>query len=273
MITGMSKTTESSFVTPKKPLKDKISLISKSLYKVDLSYNPLLDLERSVIRGEAKDIKDAKPKRKPKISADRLTETLKLEHKTQAEGMRILSLPRLPYGNHKTYNDESGFVTDHFITDEDIQNDLNKAKALDEITRKFRIKEKRLKYVQNMQSRKAARLSQTEDFFSFESDGGHLMCNRVKEVIETYDAEKEKYSQKHPYVHLTFKDLEELKGRKRIKFRTQTDWTYQSMMTERLAVSKREVKRPKLLESQNFKMLEGALSSSRPLTCYTINLI
>lgn len=252
-------------------LRQKISLVSKTLYKYDLSYNPIQELERSVIRGEPISKRESKPKAKKKLKIDRLSESLKVEHKTQSDGMQILSLPRLPFGNHKTYNNESEFVSDHFITENDAVNHLDKAKALEVVTRKFRIRDKRVKYLNGLHHKRSMRLSQTEDFYMYDSDAGNLMCNIIKEVTDAYDAEKEKYSQKHHYVHLTFQDLEEKIRKKKRIVNTQTDWASQSVLTDRLSMTRRDVRIPKLLQSEKYKMLEDKISN-RPFTSNVVKL-
>ena len=81
--------------------------LSRQIYRHDLYRSYLVKLERSVLRQETTENLKM-PRLRPKLvrSRDRL--------KPGLGEVEILSLPKLPFGMHKSYNADPGFVRRHF---------------------------------------------------------------------------------------------------------------------------------------------------------------
>ena len=175
-------------------LKDKVSQMNKTLYKTKVNVDKIEKLEKDALRGEGAEIPEAKIAAKVKIPVDYMTLVLKSEHKATLEGTQILKLPKLPFGKHKSYNDDPMFKDKHFLEDRSTVSQPEKMKELEEITRKYRLYEKKFK------AHKKSRLQSAENMFSdmaffdvYEMGPGRLICSKDQQVIQSYDKDKEKY--------------------------------------------------------------------------------
>lgn len=198
---------------PEKPhinLKVKVSQMNKTLYKTKINADKIEKLEKGALRGEGAEVPEAKIAQKKKQKADLLTLILKSEHKATLNGTQILKLPKLPFGRHLSYNEDPMFKDRHFLEGGKALLNPEKNKELEEITRKFRLYEKKFK------SNKKNRLSSARNMFSdlaffdvYDMGPGRLICNKDQEVIESYDKDKDKYKEVLPRsIVATFKDLD-----------------------------------------------------------------
>ena len=193
---------------PRINLKEKVSQMNKAIFKTKVNQDKIEKLERETIRGAGAEIPEAKPILKPKKKTDMLNLILKSEHKASRQGTQILKLPKLPFGKHNSYNEESMFKDKHFFEEKtESEEKPERTNELDEITRKFRLHEKKFK------GSKRNRLSSAPPTFSdfalfdvYEMGPGRLICNKDPKVIESYDKDKEKY--KTMAYRATYKEIE-----------------------------------------------------------------
>ena len=220
-----------SIESPRINLKVKVSQMNKTLYRTKVNADKIEKLEKDALRGEGAEIPEAKIVAKPRIPVDYLTLILKSEHKSTLEGTQILKLPKLPFGKHTSYNDDPMFKDKHFLEDGKVKAQPEKVKELEEITRKFRLYEKKYK------AHKKSRLDTARNMFSdlaffdvYEMGPGRLICSKDQQVIQSYDKDKEKY--KDLSLDKIFPIDDELKnesldnkyfGRKTLKYREQKE--------------------------------------------------
>jgi len=145
--------------------------------------NPFDAKERQVRRRRF--IPDPKLIPPPAKANDCLRLQLRAEHKVNPGGVSILHLPRLPFGCHKTYNDESEFLREHIVSRDPSP---EQAEALDSVTKLWRLVERRKerKY-RNSSLRRKPR------FEHYESESGLLIYPRDRRCLEAYKNDRDKY--------------------------------------------------------------------------------
>ena len=174
-------------------LREKLSNLNRVLFKTKLNQDKIEKLEKETLRGECSESPEPVIIQKPKKQLDLLSLILKAEHKSTTEGTQIVKLPKLPYGKHKSYNEEPTFKDRHFL-DEKVPKNPDRIKDLEEITRKFRLHEK--KYKANKQTRLSSAkptFSKNEYFDVYDMGPGNLVCAKDQESVEAYEKKKEEY--------------------------------------------------------------------------------
>jgi len=166
-------------------VKEKASKLSKHLYKSGLELNPLLQLEKARIRNETTE------KKANKIyscleAPQEDTSDLRFEHKPSDLPIQIINLPKQPFGSHKFPKDDH-FARNHFMT----KRDPNKSDELKQITKKFRLQEKRFKS-QNPKNHSSTR-SPERKYDVFDMEHGNLVCKRLPKILQAYESEKKKF--------------------------------------------------------------------------------
>ena len=142
-------------------------------------------LEKAVLRGEGKAIKEGKLNRKE------LKKHITSYHKTTGTGTQILRLPKQPFGSHLNYSCELDFTQDHFISP-DQRSDPAKFKQLQEAARKSQMPNKRanLKLKVASASHKF-RLGENQKVFRMKA--GDLICNKEESIEKIYESQSNKY--------------------------------------------------------------------------------
>lgn len=192
-------------------LKKRASQINKTMLKVNLNPDRLEKLQKEALRGQCREIPEAKLSSKPKRTSDLLTRILKAEHKTNNSGTQIIKLPKLPFGKHSSYNEDNLFKDRHFFEETHSSSNPEKLKELEEITRKFRLHEKKYKANKKFRLHTAKPMLNDLAYYNvYDMGPGVLVCEIQDGVIESYEEEKNKF------VHMikgkfanTFKDLDD----------------------------------------------------------------
>jgi hypothetical protein len=244
---SLDKSLEKSFHAT---LKHRVSLLNKTLFKANPNEDKIQKLEKGAIRGEGAEVPEHKIPPRPKKKLDFMTSILKSEHKSSVEGTRILKLPKLPFGKHKSYNEEPMFKDRHFLEGNSNLINPERAKDLEEITRKFRLHEKK-SYVSN----KANRLHSAKPTFCnlasvdvYEMGPGKLICTRDQEAINSYEKDKDRYrSMTKGHYALTYKEIDENEKTNRANMRKTMDFKQQKELIARLLPTK-ESKRSEISE-------------------------
>ena len=180
-----------------------IANISKTLFKADTDKNPILNLERAVLRGEGSDYKEKKTMKKLKLpNKSKLDQYLKSEHKIKNNGIQIVKLPKLPYGLHRTYNEEEYFTDHHFVTE---GSDQEQQKELSNISKQFKLKERIKAKKIHKYNKSAVNASNLQELYHM--DSGFLVVPKEQRIIDSYEADKGKYAIKHHYAYQTFRDI------------------------------------------------------------------
>lgn len=185
--------------------KKKIASINKSLFNSEADTQPILRLEKAAMKGEGveKQLKNRiKYKNSPPKSG--LEHILKKEHKIVAEGTQIVKLPKLPYGQHHTYNEEKdNFYGTHFIS-----SDVNQeaSKDLRDLNRKFKLNE-RIKSKRS-HSKSNSECSSKSELRIYKMECGQLYSVVHKDIVDSYEEDKSKYVVKHHYAYQTFRKIE-----------------------------------------------------------------
>ena len=224
-------------------LKDKVSQLNKTLYKTKANQDKIEKLERDTLRGECAEVPEAKIAPKIKKKVDYLTLILKSEHKATITGTQILKLPKLPFGKHKSYNEEPMFKDKHFLEDPPSGSNPERSKELEEITRKFRLHEKKYKADKKNRLHTAkAMLSDLTFFDVYDMGPGRLICCKDEQVIGSYDKDKEKYKNLGANdLSITFKDIDAAEGERKYYQRRTLNFKDQKRLLNRLLPNK-EVK-------------------------------
>lgn len=177
-------------------LKDKVLEMNKTLYKDTMNLDKIEQLEKETIRGECAEKPESKTVEKPPKKLDLLTLILKSEHKTSLEGTQIIKLPKLPFGKHKSYNDEPAFKDRHFLEGNTSNISPEKAKELEDITRKFRLNEKKYKASKRNRLHSARPMLTDFTFYDvYNMCAGKLICAREEKLIECYEKDKASYKE------------------------------------------------------------------------------
>ncbi|OMJ91747.1 hypothetical protein SteCoe_5648 [Stentor coeruleus] len=224
-------------------LKEKVIEMNKLLYKGTLNLDKIAKLEKDTIRGECLVKPEARTIQKTRKKPDLLTMILKSEHKATLEGTQILKLPKLPFGKHKPYNDEGTFKDKHFLEGDTNKISSERNKGLEEITRKFRLYEKRYKTSKRNRMHSATTMLSDFAFYDvYDMGPGKLVCGREEEVIHGYEKDKERYKEitKGNFAY-TYKDVNEEKFQKKYAKRIVSDFKTQQKLITKLLPSK-EVK-------------------------------
>lgn len=224
-------------------LKDKVIEMNKLLYKGTLNLDKIAKLEKDTIRGECLVKPEARTIQKPRRKPDLLTMILKSEHKATLEGTQILKLPKLPFGKHKSYNDESTFKDKHFLEGDTNVISPERSKDLEEITRKFRLHEKKYKASKRSRMHSARPMLCDFAFYDvYDMGPGKLVCGREEEVIHGYEKDKERYKEitKGNFAY-TYKDVNEEEFERKYAKRIISDYKTQQKLIIKL-LPNREVK-------------------------------
>ncbi|OMJ75345.1 hypothetical protein SteCoe_25542 [Stentor coeruleus] len=224
-------------------LKDKVIEMNKLLYKGTVNLDKIAKLEKDTIRGECLVKPEARTIQKPRKKPDLLTMILKSEHKATLEGTQILKLPKLPFGKHKSYNDDGAFKDKHFLESDTTIISPERNKDLEEITRKFRLHEKKYKASKRNRMHSARIMLSDFAFYDvYDMGPGKLVCGREEEVVRGYEKDKERYKEitKGNFAY-TYKDVNEEKFERKYAKRIVADFKTQQKLIMKLLPS-REVK-------------------------------
>lgn len=175
-------------------------------YNIKNSKNDIVILEKQIIRGQGIEPPEGKPKRNSEKTLDKLTIAFKAEHKNKGEGAHILKLPKLPYGQHTSYNDDSKFLQNHFIFDQ-LEATEEKIREIEDLNRKLRLYEKRIKGRGSLASENASRMHHTSNYDKYEMKAGILVCQKEHDVIKTYEHDKSKFIVNRKGIFQTFREL------------------------------------------------------------------
>ena len=135
-------------------------------------------------------------RKKKESSKSPTLEAYKHQHKNSA-GIKIFQLPKLPFGSHSTYNEDSEFVASHFRFG-DAARDVKS--NLEGFQKKFELYETK---VSASRKRCKTRLSQKigaeNDLYVFKTGTGYLFCPPAKKVIEVYNNDKKVHRNETDY--------------------------------------------------------------------------
>ena len=152
----------------------------------NLSRNPFDAKERQVRRRQQ--ISDSKMIATSSPPSSALYRHIRAEHKAHSTGLSILHLPRLPFGCHKTYNDETHFMQQHIVSRDASPSQIEE---LNSITRLYRLLERKklrkTRYANSTDYRKSAQ------FDHYESESGLLICPKEQRLLEAYESDRAKY--------------------------------------------------------------------------------
>jgi hypothetical protein len=205
----------------------KISYLNRRILNEEILPDPIVKLEKETLRGCGTERNTEKLQPRPLPKPDLLTEILRSEHKI-TENTCIVKLPKMPFGKHKSYNEEKSFVLKHFVDPEkDMQNQINN--DLNEMMKKFRLYRKRKQ--SNKRNNTGAATSRYQQVYNaYRMEHGTLTCRNEGHTAEGYKNDKEKY------VQLIFSDKDK---QKRLKKRVNKSMQEQSM--DRLAITQHSV--------------------------------
>lgn len=242
-----------------------LSKVNKSIYKTGLVYNPISLLEKSAITGRIYDAKEPKPKKKPKVSPDKLSAQLKLEHKNE-NSIKIYQLPKLPFGSHKSYNEEIDFLGNHFKFDDGVD---DMSKNLEFLTRKFRLNDKNnAKRAKSSHFKK--RKNQISNYYCIKMDSGYLVCRKESKITDIYDDDKARYHQ--DYTEQTFREVEGNKNDGKNKGNDRRR-KIENDVVQRLFPVKEDADSPimKMYKSKYSAMFSEFEPSTRPVTSFQVS--
>lgn len=172
-------------------IKKSLSKVSKSIYKTDLNYNAISLLEKSAKTGKVLESEESLPKKKKLKPNTPLQELIKHHHKI-SDGIQIYQLPKLPFGAHKSYNEDRNFIKDHFKFD---NTESHLTQNLDIFKRKFKLFDKtKAKSSKTYRNKKKPYVSPFA--YAFKTKAGFLYCPLANEVSEIYEKDKAQYKKK-----------------------------------------------------------------------------
>ncbi|CAG9333121.1 unnamed protein product [Blepharisma stoltei] len=169
----------------------KIFKLNKALYNVRSPSNKISLLEKLALRGEGSlnEGKFIQTHRKALSMNDQLNG----HHNLINEGKQIINLPKLPFGKHNHYNEVEKFSKHHFYVPNKVP--PSRAKDVDDYTRKLRILIKKGKTTRLREKTVHETPNSTlTDYNVYETRAGLLMCQKEKEIIKSYETEKNKWT-------------------------------------------------------------------------------
>lgn len=124
----------------------------------------------------------------PPRKTDPLNRLLRQERKYSPKGKAVLRLPKLPFGLHKTYNEETCFSQEHIVWDQPSPTQLAEMHNMD---RKYRLAAKlRLR----KQHRPTPSLSPASKYDQYRIDSGVLYCPKDSIRLRAYENDKLRYT-------------------------------------------------------------------------------
>lgn len=191
-------TPEPGFKSTKHHLKEtmskKILKFSQAVYNKSLSPTYIDMLEKLKLRDESFDFEEKYSNPKV-VKKNQFTRNRKMG----MDGVKILNLPRLPYGKHLNY-DEVGFSRKHFV--ENLQD--NGQEEVRNYCKQMRMQEKIKRKNRKIGGLENSFRGSKRDLMVFHTDAGVLNCLKYEPIIKSYDQEKSKFK----FV-ATFRDVEE----------------------------------------------------------------
>ncbi|OMJ78741.1 hypothetical protein SteCoe_21384 [Stentor coeruleus] len=182
-----------------KELQEKFKeLYKKKLSKIDPGSIRYLEL-RTLHPQSSKDgtyfIRPHKPK-------DELIGHLQRNHISSRDGLQIVDLPKSPWGNHDSYNEQNNFSIDHIYSPQEAA-----SKKVDNFNRKLRLFRKTIKKIQSKSSRKE--LSFKEKNMIFKTKSGNMYCPRNADTEKMYEQVNERFKKIREF---KFENSEEVNG-------------------------------------------------------------
>lgn len=173
-------------------IKKTLSKVSKTIYKTDLTYNAISLLEKSARTGRVIETEESVPKKSKPRANTPLYDVIKHHHKI-SDGVQIYQLPKLPFGAHKSYNEDRDFVESHFKFD-DQENGL--AKNLEDFKRKFKLFDKNIaKSLKSYRGKNKGDAS--PKCYVFKTKAGLLYCPKAYKESEIYEKDRAQYKNKN----------------------------------------------------------------------------
>jgi DNA replication protein DnaD len=168
-------------------LKKAISKVSKAMYRTSLDFPSFSPLNPSSITNQTFDNTDKSQKISEKDPSPK-RETSNHHHKL-SEGIQIYLLPKLPFGSHKTYNEEADFVGNHFQFNAETPDLTNKVETLQ---RKFQLLAKKDRKTGKFQRNRRVK-TESPGVYTFKTKTGYLFCPFEEEMIKMYDKCKQDF--------------------------------------------------------------------------------
>lgn len=255
-------------------LKKRASQINRTMLKRELNPDRLEKLQREALRGECREIPEARLVQKPTKTPDLLTQILRSEHKTNNLGTQIIKLPKLPFGKHCPYNEDAPFRERHFFEDIHLSENPEKMKELEEITRKYRLHEK--KYKANKKNRLQTAKPMLNDLAHYDvynMGPGVLVCEIQDEVINSYETEKNKFLHvvKGKYAS-TFKELDHTSPENKFLMRKTINTNDAKKLVDRLmpVIEYKDTNLSQFYSSKYSSLFES--SESKPIDDFKLKL-
>lgn len=159
-------------------------MINQTIYQWGLS-----KLKQPLKTKYSEDYKLIPRMKKPRITLTSLQTKLKRHHKNK-DGTQIVNLPKLPFGQHETYNSEEEFSKSHFVTSDD---DLTprRRKELTVLSHKFKLMEKRNK--RRYKSLSQGIFSAGSGHVILPTHSGQIVTVHEDAAVKAYDAQLNTY--------------------------------------------------------------------------------
>jgi hypothetical protein len=237
-------------------IKQALSKVNKCIYKETLGFNSISLLEKSAITGRPFDFREPRPKKQKKPEVNPLQVILKSQHKN-SEGIQIYQLPKLPFGVHESYNDDSDFFQNHFKTDE-VPDEM--MKNLEVLSRKFKLNDKR--YSSRAKSSYENRRKDSRGLtYQFKMESGFLVCPQEKEILEIYEKDLQIFRRRMKEMKKIDKTREEV-NKEKVKKQMQDE------MSQRLCPSREnfENSASRFYKSKYSALFSDFDDSTRPVT-------
>lgn len=194
----------------------KIFKLNKALYNQKVPTNKISLLEKLVLRGGFV-LHDKKTTQKTHKKTQSLIEKLNGDHLIVNDGKQILNLPKLPYGQHRNYEEER-FSNKHFYAPDKVP--PSRAKDVDEFNRKLRLLVKKSKTgIMRERIPNVGLNSSNKNYNIYDTGAGLLMCQKEAKIIKTYENEKNKWTTHLKLFQPFISKEQELQWKKKLKKR------------------------------------------------------
>lgn len=176
-------------------IKKTVTKLNKSMFNTNSEFESFNIFEQSSKINKTFDQINILRKKKENSNSP-ILDIYKHQHKNST-GVKIFQLPKLPFGSHLTYNDDSEFVNNHFRFEE-TGGELKS--NLEGFQKKFELYEKKVSG-----SRKKGKSSHLQkagtgnEVYVFKTQTGYLFCPPAKNVIDVYNNDKKVHRNETDY--------------------------------------------------------------------------
>lgn len=186
---------KSDLIDKNESIKSQIAYIYKIKYNRTFNAHDIKNLEKEARRGRVTTPDEPIIYRKEFPPIDPALTALKKQHNFTSEGIKVLKLPKMAFGMHKTYNDTDQFLSSHIMYNEPGRFSPEALSEIEDLKKMLRKYKKKLRNKSHFSRRfpQTKVLNSNNQFDIFKTKGGELICKKQDKVLQAYEDQANKY--------------------------------------------------------------------------------